>query len=322
MSKNQKISIILPVFNEEKNIPLIYERLVKVIQNLGGHYDVEIIFVNDGSQDNSGGLLQELVKNNQQVKYLELSRNFGKEIATTAGLDYCQGQAAILLDADLQHPPELIPQFLDKWQSGAEIVIGIREENKGEGLIKRVGSFFFYKIMKLIGETKIIPRATDYRLIDRKVINEFSRFTERNRITRGLLDWLGFKKDYLHFQADFRKNGKANYSCIKLIRLAISSFTAHSLFPLKLAGYLGIIITLFSGALGFFVFVEKYILNDPWQMEFSGPAMLAIMILFLIGIVLICLGLIALYIAQIHGEVINRPMYVIRNKENFGDEQD
>ena len=173
----------------------------------------------------------------------------------------------------------------------------------------------FYQLINLVSETKIAPHATDFRLIDRKVINEFNSFTERNRITRGLLDWLGFKKEFLYFSAPQRENGKTKYSFSKLIKLAMSAFVSHSLFPLKLAGYLGIFITTISGMLGIFMLIERYFMRDIWKFHFSGPAVLAVITLFAVGIVLSCLGLVALYIANIHSEVINRPMYVIRNKK-------
>jgi dolichol-phosphate mannosyltransferase len=312
------ISIIIPVYNEEENIPLVYDELKKVCQSetLANRYNFEFIFVNDGSNDNSGEFLVKLSSDDDRVKLIEFSRNFGKEIATTAGINNCHGNAAIIVDADLQHPIELIPEFLQKWEDGAEVVVGVRKGNAGEGVIKKIGSYLFYKTINQIAETKITPNATDYRLIDKKVIAEFNRFTERNRITRGLIDWLGFKTDFIHFQARPRKAGNASYSYLKLTKLALSSFVSHSFFPLRLAGYLGVIITFFSGLLGLFIFVEKYILNDPWAFHFSWPAILAVINLFLIGIVLSCLGLIALYIANIHNEVTNRPMYVIRRRKS------
>jgi polyisoprenyl-phosphate glycosyltransferase len=212
---------------------------------------------------------------------------------------------------------ELIPKFIEKWEQGAEMVIGVRKKNQGEGMIKRYGSFFFYKIMNLIGETKIMPSATDYRLIDKKIIKEFERFTERQRMTRGLLDWIGFRKDYIYFTTNGRNAGRPAYNTAKLVKLAFSTFVANSLFPLKLAGYLGIFITFISGLLGFFIFIEDFVLKDPFRLHFTGPAILGVIIVFLVGIILICLGLIALYIGNIHGEVINRPMYVVRKKENL-----
>jgi polyisoprenyl-phosphate glycosyltransferase len=309
------ISLVIPVYNEEKNIPLLYEGLKKVWQGI--LYNQEMIYVDDGSSDDSSLILRRLSALDSAVKVVEFSRNFGKEIATTAGINHCQGNACILIDADLQHPLAMIPEFLRRWEKGAEIVVGVRLSNKSCGLMKSFCSRLFYKIMAGISEVELMPNSTDFRLLDRKVINEFNRFTEKNRITRGLIDWLGFKKDYLYFDAGARANGEAGYSFLKLVRLAINSVVSLSLFPLKLAGYLGIFITITSGLLGLFILVEKYLLNDPWKMYFSGSAILAVVILFLVGIILICLGLTALYIANIHGEVVNRPLYAVRNKINI-----
>jgi len=317
MAKGKKlISVIIPVYNEEKNILLIYNEIKKVWENLAENYNYELIFVNDCSQDKSGEEIEKIAEGDKQVKHLEFSRNFGKEIATSAGLHHALGEAAIMIDADLQHPSEFIPEFVEKWENGAPVVVGIREKNKGEELFKRIGSALFYRIMNLIGETQIIPNATDFRLLDRKVIEEFKKFTERNRITRALVDWLGFEIARVYFRANERKSGKAGYGYLKLIKLAFSSFVSHSLFPLKLAGYLGIFITVFSTFLGLFVIIEQIILKDPLGVRFSGTAMLAVMILFLVGVMLSSLGLIALYIAHIHDEVINRPMYVIKNQKS------
>lgn len=309
------ISIIIPVFNEEKNISLIYKELVGVFHGLKGAYEAEFLFINDGSKDESSQIIEELAKTDKRVKYMEFSRNFGKEIAVSAGFRFAKGNAVIMIDADLQHPPKLIPGFIEKWEKGSEIVIGIRSKNNGTTLTKKLGSKLFYNIIKRISGVEIISNATDFRLLDRIVVDELNNFTERNRMTRSLIDWLGFKRDYIHFEADSRINGNAGYSIGKLFRLAMDSIISLSLFPLKLAGYLGSFITIISGLLGLFIFIEKYIFKDPWQMHFSGSAILAVIILFLVGVILICLGLIALYIAHIHGEVLNRPMYVVRNKK-------
>jgi len=312
MNQNPLISIVVPVHNEEQNVPLIYKELAKVLSET--RYDYEIVFVDDGSTDHSTEEMEKLAAQDKRVKFLEFSRNFGKEIATSAGINSAQGDAVIMIDADLQHPPRKILEFLKRWEEGAEVVIGVRNKSKSDGITKRVGSFFFYKIMAAISDTKITPQATDFRLIDRKVADEFNRFTEKNRITRGLIDWLGFRREYVHFDANDRKHGEAQYSTTKLIRLAFSSFVSLSFLPLKLAGYLGIIIILIAGPLGAFIFTQRFIINDPWGLQFSGPATLAVIILFLIGIVLMCLGMIALYIANIQTEVNDRPMYVVRKK--------
>jgi dolichol-phosphate mannosyltransferase len=258
--------------------------------------------------------LRKLEKRGKNIKVVDLVRNFGKEIALTAGLNLCQGEAAILIDADLQHPVEMIPKFLKRWEAGAEVVIGVRKANKGEGFLKKTGSLGFYKILSAISETKIVPSSTDFRLLDRVVIDEFNRFTERNRITRGLIDWLGFPTEYIYFSANQRADGGASYGLIQLVRLAMNSFTSLSLLPLRVAGYLGILITLFSGILGLFMFLEDKVFSDPFHLSFSGTAFLAVLIIFLVGIVLICLGLIALYVANIYTQVNDRPLYVIRRR--------
>ena len=308
-SEKKLFSIIVPVYNEEKNISLFYAKIQLILKTL--NYKWEIIFINDGSSDKSMLELEKIVEKDKQVKIIDFSRNFGKEVAVTAGINTCKGMACIILDADLQHPIEKIPEFIAKWEAGAEVVIGVREKNKGEGLVKKIGSYFFYKMINLISSMEIVTRATDYRLLDRVVIDEFNKLTEKNRMTRALIDWLGFRRTYVHFQANERMYGKPTYSFWKLVRLAFNSMISFSLFPLTLAGYLGIIITFLSGLLGLFIFINRYITNNLY---FSGPAILAVVILFLIGIVLICLGLIALYIANIHAEVTNRPMYIVRKK--------
>lgn len=278
-------------------------------------YDYELMLVDDGSSDESDRALAELAQTNSRVKPIVFSRNFGKEMAMSAGLMNAHGQVAIILDGDLQHPPELLPEFLQRWEQGAEVVVGVRKTNQGEGMIKRVGSWLFYRIMKHIAEIDLLPNATDFRLLDRAVIDEFNRFTERNRMTRALIDWLGFKRAHVYFDAPRRADGQAGYSIRKLVRLATASFVSLSLFPLKLAGYLGVIIIIVATGFGGFMVIDKYVLHDPWGFDFSGTGLLAIMILFLVGVVLACLGLIALYIAHIHSEVINRPMYIVRKSK-------
>jgi len=311
----RRISIIVPVFNEAENLARLHEALLGATGSNALGYEFEFIYINDGSTDRSGEILSALASADPRVKYLEFSRNFGKEVALSAGVHHADSDAAIMLDADLQHPPTYLREFLRKWEEGADTVIGVRSE-RHDGALKRLGAALFYRIMNLIGSTKITPHATDFRLIDRTVISEFNRFTERDRITRGLLDWMGFRRAFVEFAAPPRE-GSPRYGTGKLFGLAFSAFVAHSLFPLKLAGYAGVLITLVSGALGLAVLVEQVILDDPLGWHWSGSAMLAVFNSFLIGIVLSSLGLIALYIAHIHNEVVNRPMYVIRRRVNL-----
>ncbi len=225
------------------------------------------------------------------------------------------------MDADLQHPPELLPQFVREWEHGADIVVGVKKYSDKESWFKRVSSGTFYMLLGKVSTTKITPHASDFRLINRKVIDTFKTFTERNRITRGLIDWTGFDRRYVYFEAPPRLNGEATYSYRKLFGLAMNSFTAHSMMPLKMASWLGWIILIVSALLGLFTVTEKFILGDPMKLDITGTALLAIMLLFLVGVVLICLGFVALYIARIYDEVINRPLYIIKREMNGEDDQ-
>lgn len=298
------------MYNEAENVAPFFKAISKVLDTLP--YAFEILFIDDGSTDDSNANARKLSKKKYTVRVLTLARNFGKEIATTAGIHAAEGEAAIILDSDLQHPVERIPEFIAKWESGSDVIIGVRDTQGHKNRIKSMGSEAFYKIMRKISDTNILPHSTDFRLIDRQVIDAFNTFTERERITRGLIDWLGFRRDVVYFEPNEREFGVPSYSFAKLVKLATSSFTTHSLFPLRLAGYVGAIFMLFFGILGILTYVESYLMNDPWGLSISGTAMLAILLLFAIGIILASLGLIALYVANIHGEVTNRPLYVIR----------
>lgn len=309
------ISVVVPIYNEEESVPILLDELEKSVSKLDA-YNFEFIFVDDGSSDKSVTVIKELMKKSRRLRPIEFARNFGKEAAVSAGIHDAKGDAVIIMDADLQHPPKHIPSFVEQWEKGAEVVVGVRKNNGKESKLKHWGSIWFYKIMQHISHTEITPHATDYRLLDRCVVDEFNRLTERNRMTRGLIDWLGFERRYFYFNTPERQHGEASYTMSKLIVLGLNSITAYSMMPLRIAGYLGIVILLISAPLGFFVLVEQYIMGDPMLLNVTGSASLGIVVLFLVGIVLMCLGLVALYIAHIHTEVINRPLYVVRRKRN------
>jgi dolichol-phosphate mannosyltransferase len=270
-----------------------------------------MLFVDDGSKDDSATVVRHCAKRDRRIRLIQLARNFGKEAAMSAGLHAARGDAAIIIDADLQMPPSLLNQFIKRWRGGAEVVVGVFAR-RNMSRLHTWGSHLFYRIMQLISHTKITPHATDYRLLDREVIDAFNGMTERNRITRGIIDWLGFKRAYIYFEQAPRKYGQPTYNLKKLITLAINSFTSFSLVPLTLAGYLGLFILLFSAPLGIFLAAERFVLHDPLHWGINGTTMLAVMILFLVGMVLACLGLMSLYIAHIHEEVTNRPLYIVR----------
>lgn len=310
-SKNVLISIVVPVYNEARNVPLLVKELATYADKLP--YKFEFLLVDDGSRDESVRVIQTTAAHEPRLRLVQLARNFGKEAAVSAGLGEAKGDAAIILDADLQMPPALIGKFIEKWLAGAEVVVGVFAE-RNMSKIRAFGARTFYGIMAKIGHTKITPNATDFRLLDRQVIDVFNELTERNRITRGLIDWLGFKRDYIYFKQAPRQHGDPTYSFKKLVELAMNSFTAYSLLPLKIAGYLGVFILTFSVPLGIFLTVERFIFHDPFHWGIHGITFLAVLILFLVGVVLACLGLISLYIAHIHAEVINRPLYIVRKK--------
>ncbi len=311
--QNKTISIVIPIYNEASNVAPLYSTLKSTIKKLP--YTFELIFVDDGSKDDSVIKLKQLAKTDKRARVVELARNFGKEIAVTAGLHKAKGDAAVIMDADLQHPPKLLPDFVREWENGADVVVGVKRYSKDEGWFKRMSSSLFYLLLGKVSSSTITPHASDFRLINRPVINTFKSFTERNRITRGLIDWAGFDRRYVYFEAPPRLHGEAGYSYRKLFGLAMNSFTAFSMLPLKVAGWLGWFILVGSSLLGVFVVIEKYVLNDPMGLEVRGTALLAILLLFLVGVVLVCLGFVALYISRIYDEVINRPLYVVKNDE-------
>ncbi len=315
MPNNKKlVSLIVPVYNEEQNIEPMYEACKNAMETIPA-YNWELIFINDGSKDNSFATLSKIALKDKSVKALDFSRNFGKEVALTAGIQNCSddADAAIFMDADLQHPPELIPQFIEKWEQGADIVASIRKATKKKAFIKDIGSKIFYSIMNKNADSPLTQNATDFKLIDKKVISVLQKFTEHNRMFRGLIDWLGFKTEYIEFVAPERIHGEATYSLIKLTRLAVNSMTSFSLFPLRVTGYFGILIFAVSFILLCVMSVFKFILQSPM---FTSIAFVIVLNTLILGIVLMTLGLIALYIGQIRDEVVNRPLYVVREKIN------
>src|SRR5581483_441530 len=305
MSNNDKlISIIVPVYNEEGNLAHFYDELTASIGTL--RYDFEIIFVDDNSRDRSVLILKKFAAKDHRISIVQLSRNFGKEVSLSAGLHRAKGAAAIMIDADLQMPPRLIGKFLKHWEKGSEVVIGVFSE-RNMSTMHALGSKLFYRIMSTISHTKVVPHATDFRLIDREVIDAFNRLGERNRITRGLIDWMGFERSYIHFKQDPRLHGEPTYTYRKLIRLAVNSFTAFSMLPLKFAGYLGVFILFISAPVGIYMYLIKFVFRTPFGIDIRGTAFVAVLLLFLVGVVLSSLGLIALYIARIYDEALGRP---------------
>ena len=315
MTKSEPtLSIVIPLYNEAANLVNLQSALSAVYATLP-MYRFETIYVNDGSHDDSLSILRELAAEDKNLRIVSLARNFGKEVATTAGIHEARGEAIITLDADGQHPVELIPAFIESWQKGAKVVIGIRTENQGEGLVKRFGSQLFYALFNRFAGIRLVPGSTDFRLIDKVVQQSFARMTERNRITRGLIDWLGYDRDYIEFVANPRLQGTAGYSFRRLMKLAIDSMISLSISPLYLAAYLGVIVLPISLLLALVMVIDK-LLHDPLHWNLTGGAFVMVLMLFLIGVLLLSQGIIGLYLSHIHSETQNRPLYIIDEQQS------
>ncbi len=308
MKQTKHITIVVPVYNEAENVPRLLTAVSEATMPLPQSFS--FLFVDDGSTDGSADLLDDLATKADNVEVVHFSRNFGKEVALTAGLQQAQGDAVLLMDADLQHPPQFIPEFVENWEKGADVVVGMRSESAKDSYSGEMASKLYYKIMTRISSVPIVPNATDFRLLDRQVVDAFNRFGESNRMVRGLIDWLGFDRAYVVYPEARRHAGQVSYSRSKLIQLAISSFVSMSLVPLKLSMWLGAFIVILSGPLGLFILLDVVFLGN--SLRFSGPASLGVLILFLVGIILITIGFLGLYIANINSQVSDRPLYIVK----------
>lgn len=312
---SKMVSIVVPMYNESEGIgDFLDEELSPVLETLSEKY--EVIIVDDGSTDKSMEVVKKSKINQKHpVKVVAFTRNFGKEIALTAGIRQARGDAVIMIDADGQHPANMIPEMIKKWLAGAKIVTAVRGQNMTK---HRISSCCYYSMMKLVGNKNVVVGAMDFRLIDRVVVNEFNNFTEHNRITRGLIDWLGFPQEYVKVKIKNRTNGNPSYDYKKLMALAGDSLASMSRTPLVIFGYLGMFITVFSLFFGLFILIQQYILNDPMGLDWSGAVAVSVFVAFLVGLVLVSQSLTALYISQIHIESKNRPLYVIDKEKSTG----
>lgn len=307
-----EISVVVPVFNEEGNINKLHERLVNTITSFTNAY--EIIFVNDGSRDNSLELIKALATQNPQVKYIDLSKNFGHQTAVFAGLENAGGEAVVIIDADLQDPPELIRDLYDKLKKGYEVVFAQREQRIGEPWHKLMTAKLFYRFINRLSEVAIPLDTGDYRIISKKIRDIVVSMPERNKFLRGQIAWAGFNQTSIQYKRDERYAGSTNYSYSKMFSFAFDGITAFSNLPLRLATYMGFIVSFVSFLVIIYTLYQKYIRHDVVQ----GWSSLMVSILFIGGVQLICLGIIGEYLSRILDNVKQRPLYIVK-ESNFPD---
>ena len=306
-----ELSIIIPIYNEEDNLDYLFERLESVLENLNTNY--EIICINDGSKDNSLEALKKHNLRNPHIKVVNFSRNFGKEVALSAGLDYSSGAAAIPIDADLQDPPELIEQLVAKWQEGYDVVYATRRV-RDEGWFKNFTASGFYRVISKISKTQIPANTGDFRLIDRRVIEALKQMPERNRFMKGMFAWVGFKQTSVFFDRPQRYKGSTSWNYWKLWNFAIDGITSFSSVPLKIWTYVGLLISFFAFIYASFLII-RIILRG--YIDVPGYASTLVIILFFGGIQLITLGVIGEYLGRVYEEVKARPLYFVRDSYGF-----
>lgn len=303
-------SVIIPVFNEEDNIRLLYARLTRVLLTLGKPF--ELLFVNDGSRDHTLAVVKELAQSDQAVKYIDFSRNFGHQIAVTAGLHFSKGERIVIIDADLQDPPELIAAMDEKMSEGWNVVYAKRATREGESFFKKITAKLFYRLLARVTSISIPLDTGDFRIMDRKVVNALNQMPEHHKFIRGMVSWVGFKQTFVVYDRQERLSGKTGYTFRKMLRFAFDGITGFSNMPLKLASYFGFFVSLFSFLVILYTLHAKFILREA----VPGWASIMVSILFIGGIQLICLGLIGEYLIRMDANLRQRPLYVV-NESNL-----
>lgn len=304
-ASNAMLSCVVPAFNEHDNLAVLLPRLKTVLQSLAKQW--EVIVVDDGSTDNTSELMS-IFSREPGFRYVELSRNFGKEAALTAGVQAAQGDAVVLMDADLQHPPDLLEQMVRRWESGADMVYAVRQSREDERLLKRLGTKIFYSLLKGDSGVQVPPHAGDFRLMDRCVINALLQLPERDRFMKGLYAWVGFRSEALPFMPQSRLSGTSHFSAWKLARLAMAGLMSFTTWPLRAVSVFGFIISICSFLYGSYIVIEYLLYKNP----VDGWPTIVTILLFFSGINLLSLGIVGEYIARIFEEVKARPIYLVR----------
>lgn len=308
------ISIVVPCYNEQEVFAETYKRLTETLSGLdSGKYDYELIFVNDGSKDNTLELIREKVKSDPRVKGLNFARNFGHQIAITAGLDNCKGDAAVVIDADLQDPPHIILDMVKKWEEGYDVIFGKRRDRAGESAFKLVTAKYFYRFINRLSDVDIPLDTGDFRLMDRAALDQFLSMRETYRFVRGMVAWIGFNQTFVEYDRESRFAGSTKYPLKKMLRLASDAILSFSNTPLKIATFVGFITSLVAFA-GILYALYMRLFTDNFV---EGWTLLMISVLLIGGIILLVLGIIGEYVGRIYGEIKRRPLYIIKDKLGF-----
>ncbi|MEM3886808.1 MAG: glycosyltransferase family 2 protein [Candidatus Methanomethylicia archaeon] len=303
---NPKVAVVVPCYNEEENVTACYQVLTSILDKSEWQY--ELIFVNDGSKDKTLELLVDLYNKDNRVKVIDFSRNFGKEIALTAGLDYVDADIAIPFDADLQDPPEVILEMLEKYKEGYDVVNAVRAKRDGETFLKKITSKFFYKIINKLADIEIPKDVGDFRLISKDALEVIKNIRERKRFMKGLFAWVGFKTTSVYYERAPRNSGKTKWNYCKLIDLAIEGITSFSIAPLRLASFFGLLVSITAFLYAVYIIIAKLVFGNPVK----GYPSIMVAILFLGGVQLITIGIIGEYIGRIYEEVKQRPLYIVK----------
>lgn len=311
----KKISIIIPAYNEEESLPLLYDRLNKVISNLES-YEFEMLFINDGSKDNTLKIIKELREKDARVSYVDFSRNFGKEVAMIAGLDYAKGDCVIFIDADLQDPPELIPELIKYWEEGYDDVYARRKSRKGETFLKKFTSKMYYKALQSLTRVEIQKDTGDFRLLDRRCVNALKQLRETQRCSKSMFSWIGYNKKEVLFDRDPRIAGTTKWNYKKLMDLAIDGITSFTTSPLRISTYLSI--PTFLALIVYFIYVIiKCITQSVAIQAFQA---IILLVLFFAGIQIMLFGIMGEYLGRIFNETKNRPLYFIKEYNGVREE--
>ena len=310
-----ELSIVVPIFNEEQNLPELHTRLSDAARAITPSY--EIVFVNDGSRDESRSILHILSQRDEHVYYIHFSRNFGHQIAVTAGLDRCRGKSVVIIDGDLQDPPEVIPELYEKHKSGYDVVYARRSERKGETWFKRATAKLFYRILRRSTAIDIPLDTGDFRLIDRKVVDALKKMPEQNKFLRGQIAWLGFRQGEVLFSRDKRRYGKTGYPLSKMLRFAMDGITAFSDRPLKLVTAMGFAISFLSFVIIIYAMYSHFVLLRT----ITGWTSLIISSTFIGGVQLLSIGIIGEYISRMNKNILNRPLYVVESSNLEGEKE-